>query len=389
LTKLLDELRPSRSVSITRLQVTLVYIHIISADLERALLTNKELYDFSRQNKYLYANMWSLYLNGLIYFYQSKFGEAVQYFQEALSKKYLLHTRAVVDGMTGLALAYQHMLRDDLADHTIKRLVDYTASLEDPGYTMIAQSCRIRISILRGDIKTALSLWHQDSPPLDENMVWWLEIPGVTVCRAMIADGSAERLAICEKRLQALLDLNRKNHNIIHTIEILVLSALTLEKMNRRAEALECLEEAVTLAEPGGIRQFFMEPGQPLDDLLHQLQRQEGTGGYIDEILTAAEVGDTVMAGDSIGTPTKPSTVAPSPADGPRAPRPQPLIEPLTNRELDVLEWLAKRMTDKEIAEELCISPVTVNSHLKNIYQKLCVGNRRQAVLKAKELGLV
>ena len=62
--------------------------------------------------------------------------------------------------------------------------------------------------------------------------------------------------------------------------------------------------------------------------------------------------------------------------------------EPLTHRELDVLELLSQRFRNKEIAEKLFISPETVKGHLKNIYQKLDVSDRRRAVLKARKWGI-
>ena len=69
--------------------------------------------------------------------------------------------------------------------------------------------------------------------------------------------------------------------------------------------------------------------------------------------------------------------------------QPQSLIEPLTNRELDVLELLARRLYDKEIANELCVSIPTVKTHISHIFQKLDVGNRRAAADKARQLGLI
>jgi LuxR family maltose regulon positive regulatory protein len=67
----------------------------------------------------------------------------------------------------------------------------------------------------------------------------------------------------------------------------------------------------------------------------------------------------------------------------------QLLTDPLTNRELDVLDLLSQRLRNKEIAEKLFISPETIKKHLANIYRKLDVSSRRQAVERAKQIGIL
>ena len=76
-------------------------------------------------------------------------------------------------------------------------------------------------------------------------------------------------------------------------------------------------------------------------------------------------------------------------SQNPKSENDMPLVEPLTNRELAVLELLVNRLQDKEIAEKLSVSPATVKTHLQNIYQKLNAGNRREAVAMAKNLRIL
>jgi len=70
-------------------------------------------------------------------------------------------------------------------------------------------------------------------------------------------------------------------------------------------------------------------------------------------------------------------------------PEPEGLVDLFTNREIDVLTLLAERLTDKEIAEQLKLSPLTVKKHTQRIYLKLGVDNRRAAVAQARRLGLI
>jgi LuxR family maltose regulon positive regulatory protein len=108
-----------------------------------------------------------------------------------------------------------------------------------------------------------------------------------------------------------------------------------------------------------------------MPDMLTRLKKQNVAGDFIDKILTAFPINPS---------PDRPLT---------KPPPPQPLIEPLTNREMDVLELLAKRLQSKEIAEKLSISSETVRTHLGHIYQKLGVSGRRESVQRAQNLGII
>ena len=135
-------------------------------------------------------------------------------------------------------------------------------------------------------------------------------------------------------------------------------------KKEQHKKALSILSEAIDLALPGRTLLPFMEGGEAIPNLLAQLPRKREWGSFVSELQEQFH-----------SSPAKEGH--------------QPLIEPLTNREQDVLELLAERMYDKEIAANLMISVDTVKTHLKHIYGKLQVPNRREAARKAKDLGLL
>jgi LuxR family maltose regulon positive regulatory protein len=175
-------------------------------------------------------------------------------------------------------------------------------------------------------------------------------------------------------------------------IEIAVLQALALEKRGRADEALDALKDAVALAEPGGWIRPFVEAGQTMADLLMRLRQQNVSVDYIERILAAfPDTASTTPLPDLRSTNDKREFEAETvtPIQNLKSKIQNSLIEPLTNRELDVLELLAQRLQNKEIAEKLTISPATVKSHLESIYQKLNVSNRREAIDKAYALKII
>jgi len=148
-------------------------------------------------------------------------------------------------------------------------------------------------------------------------------------------------------------------------IEILVLRALAHQALEDIPAALGFLERAVALAEPEGYVRVFAEEGPPMAALLRAAAKQETRRSYVRRLLAA--VSET----------------------GPDSPVRQALIDPLSERELDVLRLLGTELDGPAIARELMVSLNTMRTHTKNIYAKLGVTNRRAALRRAAELDLL
>jgi LuxR family maltose regulon positive regulatory protein len=148
-------------------------------------------------------------------------------------------------------------------------------------------------------------------------------------------------------------------------IELLVLQALAHHAGRDVPAALDALGRAVTLAEPEGYLRVFADEGSPMVALLKALARQGTAGAYVRRLLAA-------VTRDEGPTPVR-----------------HGLVEPLSERELDVLRLLGSDLDGPEIARELSVSLNTMRTHTKNIYAKLGVTSRRAAVRQAQELDLL
>jgi LuxR family maltose regulon positive regulatory protein len=178
-----------------------------------------------------------------------------------------------------------------------------------------------------------------------------------------------EALELLEPLLGQAAELGR----VDLLIEIQILTALAHAAEGQTAEALEALDGALVLAEPGGFVRIFLDEGEPMARLLRQAASQGIAPAYVAKLLAGFA-----------GAESQASTAA-RPAPAPV----QPLVEPLSERELEVLRLLATGMSNPEIAEALYVAVSTVRTHCKNIYGKLNVHNRWDAARRGEELGLI
>jgi LuxR family maltose regulon positive regulatory protein len=143
------------------------------------------------------------------------------------------------------------------------------------------------------------------------------------------------------------------------------------------------------LAEPGGYVRTFLEEGQPMAELLAQALQRGIAPGYAAEILAAFDAQSSRFQVSGSRTATaSPSSLEPEPpSPGPR--EPEPLLEPLSPRETEVMGLIAEGASNPQIAEQLYISVNTVKKHVTNIFGKLSVSRRTEAVARARDLGIV
>jgi LuxR family maltose regulon positive regulatory protein len=166
-------------------------------------------------------------------------------------------------------------------------------------------------------------------------------------------------------------------------IELRILRSLALARRGDIREAGADLERALALAEPEGYVRVFLDEGQPMQMLLAQWLARAGAGparDYAIHLLSQFEAEPH---------PIPAAREKASPAGHPPASSGQALVEPLSQRELEVLHLMALGRTNQEIARQLIVAPGTVKAHSASIYRKLDVANRTEAVACARQLGIL
>jgi len=271
-----------------------------------------------------------------------------------------------------IALAYVRQSTGDeqgarQAIQTAEELaVDFDASEMDDFEVSLNE---IRLLLIQGNFEAAMN-WFDENGLVDEisdiPVSYYLqEMEQTILARVYIAQGKCEQAG---KLLDSLHQEAEKLSRMGVLIEILILQALLLHTMNDISAALILLGRALEMAEPAGYIRLFIDEGKPMAHLLYEAVANNISPGYANRLLGEFE---------------------PRLKDGIPSKKLPAFIEPLSDRELEVLVLIAEGLSNQEVAQQLFISLRTVKWHTTNIYQKLNVKNRTQAVNKARGLGIL
>jgi LuxR family maltose regulon positive regulatory protein len=236
---------------------------------------------------------------------------------------------------------------------------------------------KARVWLAQGRVSDALAWALQRGLSAGDELSYVREYEHITLARALLARAISERADGATRDaadlLERLLRAADEGGRAGSATEILALLAVAHHALGDIRAALVPLERALTLAEPEGYVSLFVDLGAPMAALLEAAVRRGTAPGYAGQLLAA-------FAGDRDAAPD--ATVRAASA-------PQGLVEPLSERELDVLRLLGGDLDGPDIARQLFVSLNTLRTHTKNIYAKLGVNSRREAVRRAADLDLL
>jgi LuxR family transcriptional regulator, maltose regulon positive regulatory protein len=245
------------------------------------------------------------------------------------------------------------------------------------------EALKTKLYIKEGRLTLAQDWVHKQGLSADDEITYLNEYEHLILARVLIAvyqhDHTERSILDAIRLLERLLKGAEEQNRMGNIIEILLVQALALQTQGDLRSALASLEHALFLAQPEGYVRIFVDEGEPMRSLISDFRSQfkqhsgghdHPLSGYVDKLLAAFKIQ---------GAKAQSTTTARKPE----------MIEPLSQRELEVLRLIAQGLSNREIGERLFLALSTVKGHARLIFDKLQVQSRTEAVAHAHELGLL
>jgi LuxR family maltose regulon positive regulatory protein len=275
-------------------------------------------------------------------------------------------TQVFLQGGFALASTLQASGRPDQAREIADRMEQGMLRIRNPILLQHTRAFRADLALRQGRTAEALR-WAEDFDPKPFRLIYRFYAPEITLAKVLIAEGSEESLRRAERYLDRLEAFLVRTHNRLFTIPALALRALLLSRRGDEPGAVERLGRSVALAEPGGAVRVFADLDPEIGGLLNRLPLETEVVRFVGRVRAAfggeGQPADVGVRRNGAGS--------------------------LTGREIEILQLLSQRLSNKEIARQIYVAPGTVKRHAENIYKKLGVHGRRDAVSKAVGLGLL
>jgi LuxR family maltose regulon positive regulatory protein len=349
------------------LLMTACYFHWISADLHGAAQAARQSIEICPEKDYQSILGYGKYNLARVYYQQNKLAEADELFASIVARPYQNFGECFTSSACGLVMTLQAQGSAAKARQVTDETIAFFLETGNTTQLPFAFALQAELDIMQGRLPSA-SQWAEKLNKVQPMVpMAGFIAPNLTLIKVWLAENTPTSLNQAAKLLNQIRKYLMGIHHTRHQIETLALQALWQDAVGDQPAALDTLEKSLKLAQPGGFIRMFVDLGPQMAVLLSRLRVDRDQQDYIDQIRSAF-VGSQEQAPD-INLDEFP--------------------KPLTNRELEILEFLNERLTNKEIAARLVIAPGTVKAHTIRIYRKLAVNGRREAVEKAIALGIL
>jgi len=304
---------------------------------------------------------------GRVKYEQNDLPGAEELFTSITAKTSLNYGTSYVSSVCGLGMIYQAMGKEVKARQVIGEAIAFLLETGNATQLPILQALDAELALKQGNLAAAQK-WAENLDPVPPLLpIHGFLSPHLTLVRILLAEDTTQSRAKAGELLAELQAYLESTHNTRFLIETLATQALLAQALDDLETAQATLTKALRLAQAGGFIRIFVDAGPEMARLLSQLEVDDDLRDYVGKIRAAfpglRQTQSALQQGE--------------------------LLDPLTDRELQILKLLQERLSNKEIAARLVVSAGTVKGHTIKIYQKLNVSGRRQAVDKAISLGLL
>ncbi len=343
-------------------------LHWSEGDLPAVLELTRRGNSQPKNSAYQETDIWTRYLTAAASYERNDLLKAEEEAAAALNDPNPISGfRPYVDCTLILSLVYQARNMPERAREVLDEALGWALEKHSDTLADLVRAFQAKLAVRQCDMVTANRWLAAFGMPVPRGAFPNFSSPSVTVALVLLAQDTPSSQRDAAKTLNMLEAHMRTIHNKRFLLEVLAMQAILREQQGDQDKALDVLRQALALGEPGGFIRVFVDLKTPMARLLGMTARRGGRSPYVSTLLDAFQKDASV--------PEPLATTA--------------LFEPLSEREKDVLRLLAKRYSNKEIARELVISPLTVKAHTEHIYQKMGVNSRQDAVKFAETVGLL
>ena len=355
------------------------FIHWVATDLAGMAQAARQILAASDPFDPAEIVTFSQYHTGLYHYQRNNLTAAEEYLLPLTVQPYRSHALCFLNSAVLLARIRQTQGQSAEARKIADVMLSVALETHSNVALFVARAFQAELALRQGRLAEA-SQWAAQYGSFRQGPAPFVFVPPLALAQTLLAQDTPASRQQARLLLSQMDDYYTAIHYTVIRLQVLALQAVLYSAEGDEPQALAALSNSIALAEPGGFIRVFIDLGPQLKPLLQILAQRGVSPAYLAAICAAY--------GDADNQPLAAAPLEPAVPEPLRSGVSGP-IEPLTNREQDVLLLLNKRYSDKEIADTLSISVETVYTHVRHIGDKLGARGRRAIVQAAKDLGLL